>query len=160
MTLACTIRRYRPGDAPAMNGVFARSVAEVASRCYGPDQITAWLRRGLSSNVIAHRMTDGRVCFIAESETGEILGFIDLEPDGHIDLMFCAPEAVGKGVAHALYAAMEDHARQRRMARLFTEASESARNHFLKQGFTLIARRDFDIEGVPVHNYAMEKRLA
>ncbi len=159
MALAHTIRGYRPGDADAMNALFVRSVRDVASRCYTPEQVAAWLRRGLSAATIAQRMADGRACYIAEGETGAMLGFIDLEADGHIDLMFCAPEAAGQGVASVLYAALEAEARRRRIPRLYTEASEGARKHFLKQGFTELSRRDFGLEGVRIHNYAMEKRL-
>jgi putative acetyltransferase len=39
------------------------------------------------------------------------------------------------------------------------EASEPARRFFLKHGFSELHRRNFEIGGVPIHNYAMEKRL-
>ena len=41
----------------------------------------------------------------------------------------------------------------------FTEASEPARSFFARQGFTIRHRRDFELAGVPIHNYAMEKHL-
>ena len=33
--------------------------------------------------------------------------YIDLEPDGHINRLFCAPEAAGQGIASRPYDAME-----------------------------------------------------
>jgi putative acetyltransferase len=39
------------------------------------------------------------------------------------------------------------------------EASEPARRFFLKRGYAVLERRDFEIGGVPIHNYAMERRL-
>ena len=52
-----------------------------------------------------------------------MVAFIDLEPDGHIDRLFCAPEAVGRGIASQLYDGIETAARERGIGRLFTEAS-------------------------------------
>ena len=37
-----------------------------------------------------------------QTEPGRVVAFIDLEPDGHIDRLFCAPEAAGRGVASRL----------------------------------------------------------
>jgi putative acetyltransferase len=45
------------------------------------------------------------------------------------------------------------------MKRLYSEASEAARRFFLKQGFAVVSKRLFEISGVPIHNYAMEKWL-
>lgn len=51
-------------------------------------------------------------------------------------------------------------AAERGMTRLFVEASEPARRFFLKKGFKLVARRDFEIAGVSIHNYSMEKQIS
>lgn len=87
------------------------------------------------------------------------LAYGDLEGDGHIDHLYCRPDAAGTGVAAALYAALEASARARGMARLCTEASEPARRFFAKQGFDLVARNDFELGGVAMHNFRMEKIL-
>jgi putative acetyltransferase len=63
-------------------------------------------------------------------------------------------------VASALYDALEARARERGVGRLYAEASEAARRFFLKKGFIVTARRAFAIDGVPIHNYAVEKALA
>jgi putative acetyltransferase len=54
---------------------------------------------------------------------------------------------------------LEAEAQQRGLTRLYSEASEAARRFFLKQGFTVTARRDFAVSGVAIHNYAVQKRL-
>jgi putative acetyltransferase len=66
----------------------------------------------------------------------------------------------GKGITAQLYEALEQAARDHEIDLLFTEASEPARRFFLKRGFEVIERRDFEISGVPIHNYRMEKRLS
>jgi putative acetyltransferase len=78
---------------------------------------------------------------------------------GHIDHLFCRPDLAGKGIASALYEALEQVARARRIQTLYVEASEAARPLFLRKGFVQLKRRDFCIEGVPIHNYAMAKSL-
>jgi putative acetyltransferase len=40
---------------------------------------------------------------VAVAEDDRVVAFIDLEADGHIDRLFCAPEAVGRGIASQLY---------------------------------------------------------
>jgi hypothetical protein len=49
--------------------------------------------------------------------------------------------------------------RARGIARLYTEASEPARRFFAKRGFVEVSRNDFEIVGVPIHNFRMEKSL-
>ena len=46
------------------------------------------------------------------------------------------------------------------IVRLFTEASELARPAFQRAGYRVVHRRDFEVDGVPLHNFAMEKLLA
>jgi len=54
---------------------------------------------------------------------------------------------------------LEIHARAAGVTELYSEASEGARSLFLKKGFAEEGHRDFEIEGVPIRNYAMRKRL-
>ena len=82
-----------------------------------------------------------------------------LEPDGHIDRLYSAPEAAGRGVASRLYDATEAAARAQGISRLFTEASELARRFFERKGFTVLERQDNILHGVPIHNYRMAKTL-
>ena len=61
------------------------------------------------------------------------LGFVELAgaaPTGHIDMLFVAPAAQGRGIAGALLAAAEAAARAHGVTRLTTEASHAARPVF------------------------------
>ena len=46
------------------------------------------------------------------------------------------------------------------LTRLYVKASEAARRLFEHKGFSVTERCDFVLDGVAIHNYAMEKRLA
>ena len=105
------------------------------------------------------RSGDGRLVLVAADEQDRVIAFIDLEPDGHIDRLFCAPEAASRGIASQLYDRVETAAREQGIARLFTEASELARRFFERKGFTVLERQDKILRGVPIHNYRMAKTL-
>ena len=107
-----------------------------------------------------HRCSgDGRLVLVATGESGRVVAFIDLEADGHIDRLFCAPEAVRRGIASQLYDAVETTARAQGLQRLVTEATEPARRFFERKSFTVLERQDKVLRGLPIHNYRMAKLL-
>ncbi len=105
------------------------------------------------------RASDGRRVLVAVSGDAVVVGYIHLEAHGHIDHLYCAPEAVSHGVAARLYNAVEDLAKRSGIRSLHVEASESARRLFDAKGFTVDARQDFELRGVPIHNFAMSKAI-
>lgn len=153
------LRDAEVADAEAMATVYERAVLGIGARDYSPDQVRAWIAVGARPDRFRARLADGRRCWVAVDEADEVQAFIDLEADGHIDFLYAAPEAAGTGVAGRLLDALEAHARSEGIARLYVEASEAARRFFLKRGYAVTARRDFDVEGVAMHNYAMERTL-
>ncbi len=154
-----TIRAYERRDAGDVAEVFYRSVREVAISDYTAEQVAAWVPGRWDAEQEHQRSGDGRLVLVAVSELGQVVAFIDLEPDGHIDRLFCAPEAAGRGVASRLYDAIEAAARAKGIERLFTEASELAQRFFERKGFTVLERQDMILRGVPIHNYRMAKTL-
>ena len=142
-----------------MADVFYRSVREVALSDYTGQQVQAWVPERWDEGQEHRRSGDGRLVLVAADESGHVVAFIDLEPDGHIDRLFCAPEAAGRGVASRLYHAIETAAREQGIDRLFTEASELARRFFERKGFMVLERQDMILRGVPIHNYRMAKAL-
>ena len=97
---------------------------------------------------------------VAVDEDGEPVGYGDLEPDGHIDHLYCRADNIGTGVGSAIYGALEAAAKSAAMPIIYVEASESARRLFERRGFAIDARNDFTINGVAIHNYRMSKTLA
>ena len=153
------IRRYEPRDARPLSELYVRSVEHVGRRHYSARQVAAWASLAPSPERLQALSTDGRTTLVAVDDADRPIAFGDLEGDGRIGFLYCAPEVVGQGVAAALCGELERIARQRGLTRLYAEASEAARRFFLKQGFVVTARRDFTIAGVPIHNYTVEKSL-
>jgi putative acetyltransferase len=154
-----TIRSYERRDADDVVDVFYRSAHETAFSDYTPEQVNAWVPRRWDAEKEHQRSDDGRLVLVAEGEPGHVVAFIDLERDGHIDRLYSAPEAAGRGVASRLYDELEAAARDQGIKRLYTEASELARRFFLHKGFTVLERQDKVLRGVPIHNYRMAKAL-
>ena len=153
------IRQFRPEDAPALAALFHASVHEIASRDYSEAQVHAWSPAPPDPGTYLDRAGDGRRLLVAVDDLGVPIGYGDLEPDGRIDHLYCRPEFVDRGVASALLEALEAAARSTGIDELHVEASEAARRLLQRRGFALGARREFEVNGVSIHNYRMTKRL-
>ena len=153
------IRDFRPEDAPALAALFHASVHEIASRDYSDAQVHAWSPAPPDPGFYLDRAGDGRRLLVAVDDLGRPTGYGDLEPDGHIDHLYCRPDVVGRGVASAMLEALEALARSEGIDELYVEASEAARRLLQRRGFVLGARCEFPVNGVLIHNYRMTKRL-
>jgi len=153
------IRHFNPDDAAQIANLFQRSVRELGPLFYSKEQVKAWAARGPDVENVVSRNQDGRITLVSLNEAGAVMAYAELERDGHIDQVYAIPEAAGKGVVSELYDEVENTARKLDIQTLYTEASEGARFLFLKKGFVDRGRRDFEIESVALHNYAMDKSL-
>lgn len=157
MTGDLSVRPYQSSDAAALSALYEASVRSLGARCYSAAQIDAWASLTPTPESLDGRMQDGRMRLVALTE--DIAGFIDVEADGHIDLLYVAPAAAGLGVARTLLETAEALAPLSGANRLYAEASETARPVFERLGYSVVARRDFEVAGVAIHNWAVEKAL-
>jgi putative acetyltransferase len=151
------IREYRPSDAADLARIFYRAVREVACRFYNQAQVEAWAPNIGDPNGWNRRATDGRKTLVAVDDADKPIAFGDMESNGHVDLLYSSPEAVGTGAASAIYNKLELQAIQLGLTRLYVEASECALPFFERKNFIKVRRNDFEMRGVPIHNYTMEK---
>ncbi|NVD43743.1 GNAT family N-acetyltransferase [Qipengyuania atrilutea] len=157
--MAYSIRPYRSEDAVYLDELSRKAIRISAPRAYSQDQVAAWLQNYPDVTNFDTKLTLGGACFVAVDAEGKRLGYVLLERGGHIDRLFTNPEDERRGVAQQLLAAAEHFARPHKWERLFAEASEPARAAFERAGYHIVARRNFEIGGIPMHNWAMEKRL-
>ena len=153
------IRPFRSEDAPALARIFYAAVHQVGGLHYSLEQLKAWAPVVPSPERFLERGADGRILLVAADDDDRPLAYGDLEKNGHIDHLYCRPDVAGTGVTSALYDQLEAAARDRGIGRLYVEASEPARRFFLRKSFVVLQRRDFILDGVAIHNFAMEKRL-
>lgn len=154
-----TIRRFQPGDAALLAQLFHAAVHQIGSRHYSPEQVAAWSPAVPDPVRYLDNADDGRVFLVAADQGNRPVAYCDLEPDGHIDHLYCRPDCAGTGVSAALYRELEAIALKRHIPLLYVEASEAARRFLERRGFRLEARRDFEVNGVAIHNYRMTKSL-
>lgn len=88
-----------------------------------------------------------------------VVGFIELENDGHIDCTYVHPNFQGRGVAKLLYNALEDKAKHLEVTRLYVEASIVAKPFFQSMDFRLVKQNNVKRNGQVFINYTMEKFL-
>ncbi|NPC78283.1 GNAT family N-acetyltransferase [Pyxidicoccus fallax] len=153
--MTIVIRPYVPADAPVLLELFRRSVREVASADYSPEQVRAWAPDDLDVETFARRRAAAGT-WVAERD-GAVAGFTDLSDDGYIDMFFVHPEHARRGVATALMAHVLGEARRRGLARLTVAASITARPLFERSGFTVVREQRVERGGQWFTNYAMQR---
>lgn len=126
-------------------------------RDYSPEQVRAWAP-ALPDPEAWHGRISGRHTLVVESGD-EVVGFAELEEDGHLDMFYVRTKAVGRGVGSLLYAALEDRARRLGIGRIFTGASITARPFFGRKGFAVLRQNTVVRNGVELVNFSMEKVL-
>ena len=152
-----SIRPYRPADAALLASLFRAAVCSVAPGDYTAPQARAWASSLIDEAKFAERCAV-KSTWVAEIED-RIAGFSDLESDGHIDMLYVHPHLQRRGVAPALLGHIEKLARALGLARLYTEASITARAVFERMGFRVIASQSVAVHGESLTHYRMEKRL-
>ncbi|MGC3940334.1 GNAT family N-acetyltransferase [Roseobacter sp. EG26] len=156
---AFEIRLFRTSDADALANIYVAAVAQLGRGHYTPAQLRVWRARSPSVEAIRDAYQDGRRAFVAVNEYGQVSGFSDLEQNGHIRYLYISPHMAGRGIARKLLVTLEDQARALGLSRIFAEASEVALPVFERAGFLSLQRQNFEIDGIAIHNYAVEKRI-
>ena len=153
------IRLYDSQDAEELANIFHAAVEGLAPKFYNPEQVKAWSARGADANETDRRCCDGRIVWVSTDAKNHPIAFIDLETNGHIDMLFCHPSHAGTGVASKLFQKLEARAKDLKIQTLTTDASAVAQAVFAKWGFETIKRNDFERNGVKIFNYSMSKQL-
>ena len=151
------IRLSQIQDSDRIAQLFHDTVREVNIRDYSLEQVKAWASDDL------HAKEWGESCakkftYVAEEE-GEILGFAQLEPDGHIDCFFCHKDYQRCGVGTRLYRAIEAKAQELQIEHLFVEVSITARAFFKSRGFRVVREQQVFCRGEKFTNSKMSKSL-
>ena len=200
----CRIRPYRPADAAATMAVFRDAVIHLAAADYSAEQIAVWAgRTGTIEQWNARRTAvhtwvavdrgaaDGHLrrwdCDGDCTDSGAVVGFINVDDSGYIDMLFVAPHCARQGVATALLGAVERFAAARGtegsaedgtgydagrgirrsaegctgegIGELRVHASITARPFFERHGFRVVAIRHPHIGRVAFVNYLMVRGM-
>ncbi len=152
------IRQFEPQDAEQIARLFHETVRQVNIRDYSSEQVQAWAPDHLYfrnwAAVCANRFT-----YVAD-ERGMIVGFGELETNGHIDCFYCHKDYQRCGVGRQIYQAIEVKALELTLDCLFVEASITAKPFFQRMGFSVVKAQQVNCRGQVLINYQMEKVLS
>ncbi len=150
------IRNYQPNDIDAILTLFYDTVHSVCAKDYTPEQLGAWAvdhmdKAAWNASLQAHHT------LVAESG-GMIVGFGDIDGD-YLDRLYVHKDWQGSGVATAILAALEQHARGNGHERIVTHSSVTAKAFFERRGYAVVKEQQAERKGVLLTNFVMEKTL-
>lgn len=151
------IRDYKEGDAEEIAHLFHETVHSVNRPDYSREQVEAWAPEIPDAAEWHRRMVAGKT-LVAE-QAGEVVGFAELEEDGHLDMLYVRNDLAGRGIGQSLYQAAEDVARALGLGLIFTESSITVRPFFERQGFRVVREQTVRRRGVRLTNFVMEKSI-
>lgn len=152
------VRLYKEEDAPFLAAIFFNTIHHINSKDYSLDQINAWAP---NTTLDPLKWVDRwrKMVPIVAVMHDEIVGFAELEANGHIDCFFCHHEFQGRGVGTALIHVIEQEARQKSIDKLFAEVSITAKPFFEARGFIVVKEQSVMVRGVALTNFVMEKSI-
>src|SRR6476620_8068853 len=130
------VRRYLPGEEDRLWQLYHDTTHIINGNDYTPEQCERWAPAVVDMPEWRKRIKS-RNPFVAEKD-GRILGFAELESDGHIDYFYCDHEYIRKGVGRKLYEAVEKEAKRLKLPRLHAAVSVTAKPFFLRMGFEVL----------------------
>jgi GNAT superfamily N-acetyltransferase len=151
------LRPYRPEDAAELLALFRDTVRRVNCQDYSPEQIRAWTSDEIDAEAWAKRF-EGRFVVVAE-KAGRIVGFTELEENGHIDRLYVSADHQRQGIGRVLLGAVAAEAERCGISRLWSEVSITAKPLFEAAGFRVVAPQTVRVRGVDFLNYRMERLL-
>ncbi len=149
------IRLFCPKDSEQVAQLFHDTVRLINIQDYSQKQVEAWAPNDLYFRNWS-KIYSGRFTYVA-IKNDKIIGFGELEANGHIDCFYVHHLYQRKGVGSKIYQAIEIKARELKLTRLFTEASITAKPFFINQGFVVIKQQQIFCRGVAFINFLMEK---
>ncbi|RYD24135.1 MAG: GNAT family N-acetyltransferase [Verrucomicrobiaceae bacterium] len=152
------VRRYQHGDHLAIGRIFHDAIHRLASRDYTPEQLNAWSGAKGDPDQWSRdwqARCERKQPFVKELG-GNVVGFIELDPDGHIDCTFVDPDHAGQGIMDEIMTEVKRHAASRGIPRLFAEVSLTARGFFERQGFIHVRDNTAMVNGIGLSNFIME----
>ena len=152
------VRPYAAAELDDLIALFRESVRQVARLDYSPEQILAWAPDEIDREAWALRLAASSTWVATHGD--ETAGFVTLEPDGHLDMLYVHAAQQRLGIAGKLVDGLESSARSRGLTRLFTEASITAKPFFERRGFHVVETQRVARRGQELTNYRMVRPLA
>ncbi|MEO0474104.1 MAG: GNAT family N-acetyltransferase [Bacteroidota bacterium] len=137
--------------------LFCESIQKLCVADYDAEQIRVWVAGAQKEAVWQERIQKDHFLLAEREET--LLGFGSLSEAGYLDLLYVGHHFVRQGIAHSLFEALATEAIRQGQSMLRADVSITARPFFEKMGFEVLHPNVFQLEGVEIMNFRMEKSL-
>jgi putative acetyltransferase len=137
--------------------IFHAAVHHGTADAYSPEQLEAWAPSPIDYESWRWRCELKRpFLFIVHAR---VVGFLELDPDGHIDCHYVDPVHARQGYGAKLLQHAVVVAQRAGLPRLYVEASHVAKGVYLKASFKVLRQNTVVRRGVELTNWAMQKHL-
>jgi N-acetylglutamate synthase-like GNAT family acetyltransferase len=147
------VRKFAPQDAERLSQLILQNLRQVNILDYSREAIEALEPSCTPESLIEsakHQLT--LVCIV----DGEIAGTVSLDGE-RVRNVFVDLALHRRGIGKRLMLAIEDHAKRRRIKKVFLLSGLSAQGFYQKLGYTVVRRFDSDLDGIPLPVVHMEK---
>ena len=154
-----TIRRARHADAAGIITAHVRSIREVCSRDYRPEEIAAWSGRNFKEH-IWHEAMDRDIVWVLDADKSiQGFGHLRFKPERRADIagLYFVPEAIGQGFGRRLMSLIYDALEDQGVERAIVQATVNAEGFYRAMGFQAVQRATHEVDGVPIDCIDMEK---
>ncbi|MBD2523183.1 GNAT family N-acetyltransferase [Nostoc sp. FACHB-133] len=151
------LRIYQIADTEEIMKLFYDTIHEVNIHDYTQEQVDAWAPANMDIDLWIKSL-GSKFTYVAE-ENGKIIGFGELEANGHIDRFYCHKDFQRKGIGKKILEQLESKAKALGIERLFTEASITAKPFFISQNFIVVKQQEVERRGQKLINFIMEKSI-
>jgi len=150
------IRKADVKDLNQICEVFTLSIEKTCHNDYNAPQISAWSSAATNHVKWIHKIST--LFFIVAEKENRIVGFAALEQNT-IDLLYVHPDFQQMGIASHLLSVVITEARCHSYTTIKTEASNTAKQFFINNGFDITEKNNARVNGIEIPNWKMTKQL-
>ena len=152
-----TLRPLLPADIPVLAAIFQASIDELAEEDYDAGQRAAWA--GQADDEAAFGAKLAACLTLVATLQGAPVGFVALEDNRHVEMLYVYPPAARRGIATLLVDAIEKLAQARGTKALTADSSDNARPFFEARGYEAHHRQTVELGDQWLGNTHMVKTL-
>ena len=156
------VRRAQKDDASRIISSHRRSIREVCSKDYSPEQISVWSGRDFQE-ARWHQTIDRDMVWVVANAASEVFGFGHLQlRDREAELMglYFAPEVIGQGLGKEMIRLMLQECRAKRVSSICLTGTKTALKFYETVGFKQIGTsKEIPIDGMLFEVFEMRMQV-
>lgn len=153
-----SIRTASLSDIPVLKELYQNTVLTVNRKDYSAAEVEDWASCGDDIAHLQKSFTE-QYYIVAENQKQKIVGFTSINDEGYMHTLFVHKDFQHQGVATLLYQYLEAYAQEKRIEKITSEVSITAKPFFEKQGFRIDEEQMRKANELYLKNYKMSKTI-